>query len=193
MASRNLHRSPTIAILTHSPILKDAQADARRHHCWWLSAVSSDRSSGLPVDTGLELQYQKLSVVPILQLHHRQELTEQAPAVEVEVVCLGVGRYAVVYFVRELLSRYPADGDGECSDEKGKDEESNNWSTMDRGDGRLRVKTDCARAKTSVWGEKREYGRVHTVKCLRKSNLDEEALEAQMVEVCIALTYLFSS
>jgi hypothetical protein len=85
-------------------------------------------------------------------------------AAELEVVRkLGSGSYAVVYLVREVLSRSAGSG----SDE-------------DHGAvGRLDLDEVASRKSASI-----EYGQEFALKCLSKLNLeDEEALNAQMSEV----------
>ena len=91
---------------------------------------------------------------------------EPEPALEFEVVKrLGSGSYAVVYQVREVLERRDLSDDG-CF-----------GGRMDGPDGEQST-------------EKRVYGGEFAVKCLSKANLDEEALEAQMVEVWFTLRSL---
>ena len=85
----------------------------------------------------------------------------EEPAREFEVVRrLGAGSYAVVYLVKEVLYRPPpsrSDDGHEIMDEE-----------------------DFRRPSTV-------YGREYAIKCLSKADLDEEALEAQMAEVCCFL------
>ncbi|KIJ67859.1 hypothetical protein HYDPIDRAFT_25325 [Hydnomerulius pinastri MD-312] len=82
-------------------------------------------------------------------------------AKEFEVVRrLGTGSYAVVYLVREVLSRTAPSEDGHCG-------------VLDFGEG-------AAQSKSYI-----TYGRDFALKCLSKANLDEEALAAQMSEVTI--------
>ncbi|KAH7926529.1 hypothetical protein BV22DRAFT_1008854 [Leucogyrophana mollusca] len=81
-------------------------------------------------------------------------------AKEFEVVRrLGTGSYAVVYLVREVLSRSIPSEDGHVG-------------TLDF-DGPSKAKSYTT------------YGRDFALKCLSKANLDEEALAAQMSEVTI--------
>lgn len=101
---------------------------------------------------------------------------EGIPAKEFEVVRkLGTGSYAVVYLVREVLTRRPPllasptfsseDGHGVAAVGK-----------MDMSDhGHHRQDSEV---------EDRVYGREYAIKVLSKANLDEEALEAQLFEVC---------
>ena len=87
------------------------------------------------------------------------------PANEFQVVRrLGAGSYAVVYLVKEVLSRPPPSDDG-------------HMSTI----GQMELDS---RLSDTV------YGREYAIKCLSKANLDEEALAAQMTEV--RLSSLFS-
>jgi hypothetical protein len=93
-------------------------------------------------------------------------LTHHQPQPQFEVVKrLGAGSYVVVYQVKEVLLRWEYSNDG-CI-----------GGRMDGPDGEQMV-------------ESREYGRQYAVKCLSKVNLDEEALEAQMVEVLCFLLLL---
>ncbi|KAH7888624.1 kinase-like protein [Phlebopus sp. FC_14] len=72
---------------------------------------------------------------------------------------LGTGSYAVVYLVREVLSRSPPSEDGHCG-------------VLDIGD------SPPSNSYTT-------YGRDFALKCLSKANLDQDALAAQMSEVTI--------
>ncbi|KAG6375430.1 kinase-like protein [Boletus reticuloceps] len=72
---------------------------------------------------------------------------------------LGTGSYAVVYLVREVLSRAQPSEDGHCG-------------IMDFG--------ELPHSKSYI-----TYGRDFALKCLSKANLDQEALAAQMTEVTI--------
>ena len=101
----------------------------------------------------------------LLQDHHiclspapvSQATTNFGLAKEFEVVRkLGTGSYAVVYLVREVLSRPQPSEDGHCG-------------ALDLG--------DVTRPKSYV-----TYGRDFALKCLSKANLDEDALAAQMTE-----------
>lgn len=96
---------------------------------------------------------------------------DEEPATEFEVVRqLGTGSYAVVYLVREVLSRPPPSEDGHMP----------MMGPMELDDKFVR------RPETA-------YGREYAIKCLSKANLDEEALAAQMSEVritCRSHTFL---
>ncbi|KAF9237500.1 kinase-like protein [Melanogaster broomeanus] len=88
------------------------------------------------------------------------ENSEFGLAKEFEVIRrLGTGSYAVVYLVREVLSRTVPSEDGHCG-------------ILDFG--------EAPRSKSYV-----TYGRDFALKCLSKANLDEDALVAQMTEVTI--------
>ncbi|KAL4078322.1 hypothetical protein V8B97DRAFT_1865727 [Scleroderma yunnanense] len=89
------------------------------------------------------------------------QLHDNSPGIasEFEVIRkLGTGSYAVVYLVREVLSRTTPSEDGHCG-------------TLDLGD---------TPNKSYV-----SYGREFALKCLSKANLDEDALAAQLSEVTI--------
>ncbi|TFK25524.1 CAMK/CAMK-unique protein kinase [Coprinopsis marcescibilis] len=106
------------------------------------------------VGEGLELHDEILRLVGFAN-----EADANAPAQEFEVVrVLGTGSYAVVYLVREVLSRPPPSEDGHMS----------TIGSMDM-DGIPQA----------------VYGREYAIKLLSKANLDEEALAAQMSEVTI--------
>lgn len=111
------------------------------------------------VGEGISLQGEPIRLV---SMPTSSEL--EAPAQEFEVVRqLGTGSYAVVYLVREVLSRPPLHSqDGHMS-----------LDGMELDDKQSRQQFT-------------EYGREYAIKCLSKSNLDEEALAAQMSEVCIS-------
>lgn len=84
------------------------------------------------------------------------------PAKEFEVVRrLGTGSYAVVYLVREVLSRSPSSDDGH-----------GHISLL----GSMEMDGPISQQGT-------EYGREFAIKCLSKANLDDDALAAQMSEV----------
>lgn len=81
-------------------------------------------------------------------------------AKEFEVVRkLGTGSYAVVYLVREVLSRAQPSEDGHCG-------------ALDLGE------LTCSKSYIT-------YGRDFALKCLSKANLDQDALAAQMTEVSL--------
>ena len=90
------------------------------------------------------------------------------PAREFEVVRkLGTGSYAVVYLVREVLSRPQPSDDGHAA-------------TLGRMDF-----DDVSSGHSST-----EYGREYAIKVLSKANLDQEALTAQLFEVSSAYMHV---
>lgn len=114
---------------------------------------------GDAVGDGSLLQGEPIRVVPLGSNPRVPEHEE--PAKEFEVVRrLGAGSYAVVYLVLEVLYRPPPSADGHIL-----------VGQMD---------SDDIRRPGTV------YGREYAIKCLSKANLDEEALAAQMSEVCPA-------
>jgi serine/threonine protein kinase len=87
----------------------------------------------------------------------------RGPAREFEVVRrLGSGSYAVVYLVKEVLSHSVPSEDG-------------HMSTI----GPMEFDGNLSRRSAET-----VYGREYAIKCLSKANLDEEALDAQLTEVC---------
>ncbi|KAG8213998.1 CAMK/CAMK-unique protein kinase [Butyriboletus roseoflavus] len=103
------------------------------------------------------LQGHHIRLSPALVSHDN---TDFGLAKEFEVVRkLGTGSYAVVYLVREVLSRAQPSEDGHCG-------------VLDFG--------EPTRSKTCI-----TYGRDFALKCLSKANLDQDALAAQMTEVTI--------
>lgn len=123
-------------------------------------------SPGDIVGDGIPLQGELLHLVP-------NQSAEQAPfadylASEFQVVKkLGTGSYAVVYLVREVLSRSPPSEDDHVY--PGGRLEFDDISSM--------------RAPT-------EYGREYAIKLLSKADLDEEDLYAQLSEVTCPLCHL---
>lgn len=90
------------------------------------------------------------------------DLELREPTKEFEVVRrLGSGSYAVVYLVKEVLSRSLPSEDGHMSI------------------GSMEFDGNLSRRSETV------YGREYAIKCLSKANLDEEALDAQLTEVTI--------
>ncbi|EIW63030.1 kinase-like protein [Trametes versicolor FP-101664 SS1] len=113
------------------------------------------------VGEGLTLQGEVIQRVPISSSEPRVD--DDEPAKEFEVVRkLGSGSYAVVYLVREVLSRPQPSDDGHAI----------TIGRMDLDDG-------------SPGNQSTEYGREYAIKVLSKANLDEEALEAQLFEATI--------
>lgn len=128
------------------------------------STVSDILYPGDLIGEGLSLQGESVRVVPLSSSQaHLDASASEEPAKEFEVIrLLGTGSYAVVYHVREVLSRKPLSEDGHSL-----------LGRMDMDDSSIR--------RPSV-----EYGREYAIKCLSKANLDEEALEAQTFEVCLS-------
>lgn len=135
------------------PSLKSAVAGENRYSWSSGSAIEDILSPGDFVGEGLDLQGERLRPLSV------SDRNREWPAQEFEVVKkLGSGSYAIVYLVREVLSRgAPFSDDGHCA-------------------GRLDFDDAASRKST-------EYGREYAMKCLSKANLDDEALEAQMTEV----------
>ncbi|CDO69298.1 hypothetical protein BN946_scf184976.g17 [Trametes cinnabarina] len=130
------------------------------------SSVSSDSvdvlAQGDLVGEGLSLQGEVITRVPISSSEPRVDHDE--PAKEFEVVRkLGSGSYAVVYLVREVLSRPQPSDDGHAIA----------IGRMDMDDG------------SPGHHQSTEYGREYAIKVLSKANLDEEALMAQLFEATI--------
>jgi serine/threonine protein kinase len=121
------------------------------------SHVEDILSPGDIVGEGIPLQDELLCLVPNQSADHREL------ASEFRVVSkLGTGSYAVVYLVREVLSRSPPSEDDHVYP-----------------GGRLELDdASSMRAPT-------EYGREYAVKLLSKANLDEEELYAQLPEATI--------
>ena len=123
------------------------------------SSIVDVLSQGDLVGDGLYLQGEIISRVPISSSEPRVDYDE--PAKEFEVVRkLGTGSYAVVYLVREVLSRPLPSDDGHAIA----------VGRMDLDDG-------------SFGNQSTEYGREYAIKVLSKANLDEDALTAQLFEV----------
>lgn len=129
------------------------------------SAVEDFLFPGDLIGEGLSLQGETVRVLPCSSNPaHIDGLGHEEPAKEFEVIrLLGSGSYAVVYHVREVLSRKPVSEDGH--------------SLLGRMDF-----DDASSRRSSV-----EYGREYAIKCLSKANLDEEALEAQLFEVTLSV------
>lgn len=134
------------------------------------SVVADVLAPGDLVGEGLPLQGETIVRVPISSSEPRADYDD--PAKEFEVVrMLGTGSYAVVYLVREVLSRPrspPSD------DEHGVAVAG----SMEMDDGYF------ARHHAV------EYGREYAIKVLSKANLDQDALDAQLFEVCCFRVYI---
>ncbi|TCD64879.1 hypothetical protein EIP91_003545 [Steccherinum ochraceum] len=144
------------------------------------------------VGDGLTLQGELIRRVPITphssaaSMFSRDDLSldeeirserERIPAKEFEVVRkLGTGSYAVVYLVREVLSR----GGSMLSSPTVSSEDGHGVAavgSMDMSDdGHFREEED------------RVYGREYAIKVLSKANLDQGELEAQLFEATIHQT-----
>lgn len=125
-------------------------------------ALEDVLAAGDIVGEGATLQDETITLVSIGDpVSVRSDTPDyEQPAKEFEVVRrLGAGSYAVVYLVCEVLYRPPPSEDGHT------------FGTLDLDD------VSSQRPKTV-------YGREYALKCLSKANLDEEALAAQMSEVC---------
>ncbi|CCM00064.1 uncharacterized protein FIBRA_02091 [Fibroporia radiculosa] len=130
-----------------------------------IASVAMDvLAQGDLVGEGLTLQGEMIIRVPISSSEPRVD--DDEPAKEFEVVRrLGTGSYAVVYLVREVLSRTasPSSDDGHGAAVAGR---------MELDD--------------SYFGHRSPvYGREYAVKLLSKANLDEDALSAQLFEATI--------
>lgn len=124
------------------------------------STLEDVLAPGDVVGEGLELQGETIRLVS-----STLDTNCDPPAQEFEVVRrLGTGSYAVVYLVREVLSRPPSSDDG-------------HMSIM----GSMELDGKPTRHPQTI------YGREFAIKLLSKANLDEEELEAQMSEVCFLL------
>ncbi|PPQ74500.1 hypothetical protein CVT26_007961 [Gymnopilus dilepis] len=116
-------------------------------------AIDDVLAPGDLVGHGLYLQGEQIRLVS----NGAPDASHREPAQELEVIKrLGAGSYAVVYLVREVLSRSPPSEDGHMS----------TIGLMDFDNKPATV-----------------YGREYAVKCLSKANLDDEALAVQMSEV----------
>ena len=137
------------------PRLPSAHPPSSRHSTSGSSFVEDVLAPGDIIGEGILLQdhHIHLSPAPVSQAS-----TDFGLAKEFEVVRkLGTGSYAVVYLVREVLSRTLPSEDGHCG-------------ALDLGD-------------TSHSTSYVTYGRDFALKCLSKANLDQDALAAQMSEV----------
>ncbi|KAF7790426.1 hypothetical protein EIP86_001381 [Pleurotus ostreatoroseus] len=119
------------------------------------------------VGEGLLLQNETVYKVPIRGSVARPASEEPMPTFEV-VRLLGTGSYAVVYLVREVLHLAPV-----VTSDDGMD--------LDMSlDGHSVRDLDISQVKSE-----NEYGREYAIKVLSKSNLDQDALDAQLVEATI--------
>lgn len=151
--------SGTVPVAQSSPAIPSALSQ-----CASLGASSTIEDVLAPGDVvgeGLPLQNDLVRLVS-----STPHADGDPPAQEFEVVRrLGAGSYAVVYLVREVLSRPVPSEDG-------------HMSTI----GAMEIDGNTRQAHTI-------YGREFAIKLLSKANLDEEALEAQMSEVRVCSLY----
>ena len=124
-----------------------------RHSSFGSSLIEDVLAPGDIIGPGILLQGHLIRPASTALL--RDNTPGIAPEFEV-IRKLGTGSYAVVYHVREVLSRPIPSEDGHCG-------------TLDLGD-----------TPTSSYVS---YGREFALKCLSKANLDEDALAAQLSEV----------
>lgn len=132
----------------------------------------------------------------------RVSSAKEEPAAELEVVRrLGAGSYAIVYLVREVLHHPPPGILGGLDGNKDRRESRNGngvddldlWELSDMDldsdllelDGMRRQKENDDSVCEKVY-----YGKEYAVKVLSKAGMDEEALEAQLVEVCIFVSLI---
>ncbi|KAH9991761.1 kinase-like domain-containing protein [Russula vinacea] len=125
------------------------------------SHVEDLLSPGDIVGEGIPLQGELLRLVPNQSAEHAPIADHQELAPEFQVVSkLGTGSYAIVYLVREVLSRSPPSEDDHVYP-----------------GGRLEL-DDAASMRSS------EYGREYAIKLLSKADVDEEEL-IQLTEATI--------
>ncbi|SRR6266404_3492687 len=131
------------------------------------SQIEDVLTHGDIVGEGIPLEGEPLRLVANHSAEHVPAADHQEPA-EFEVVRkLGTGSYAVVYLVREVLSRSPPSEDDHIYP-----------------GGRLELDDSFASRSPPT-----EYGREFAIKLLSKADLDEEESVAQLAEVC-PLAYL---
>lgn len=154
LSSRELSSPYSSSPVPRRPSLPVATNGETRNSWSSYSAIEDILSPGELVGEGIVLQGEVVWSALV-----SDRASQQGTGKEFEVVRkLGSGSYAVVYLVREVLSRgTPFSDDGHCA-------------------GRLDLDDALPRKST-------EYGREYAIKCLSKANLDEENLEAQMAEV----------
>lgn len=142
-------RSPYISSRPHASTLT-APADA----------IEVVLAPGDTVGEGCSLQGEPIRLLSISshRVSHDPQPSDPAPQLEV-IRRLGSGSYAVVYLVKEVLSRPVPSEDGH----------------IDVGPFDLDGHPSCPPQTV--------YGRKYAIKCLSKANLDTEALDAQLTEV----------
>ncbi|KAL5507490.1 hypothetical protein ACEPAH_6946 [Sanghuangporus vaninii] len=160
-------------------------------------------SPGDRVGTGLTLQGEVLH--PVFSDNENARRDKEEPATELEVVRrLGAGSYAIVYLVREVLHHPPPgvldglnddDDDGDNTTDRSRpgndrrlSDELELWdvpSELDLDSDPLEL--DGMRRKKDVDNDANKiyYGKEYAVKVLSKVGMDDEALEAQLVEANI--------
>ncbi|KAI0267023.1 hypothetical protein BC834DRAFT_872193 [Gloeopeniophorella convolvens] len=127
------------------------------------SHIEDILSHGDIVGEGILLQGEPLRFVPNPSADQNPLVDYLEPATEFEVVRkLGTGSYAVVYLVREVLSRSPPSEDDHFYPS-----------------GRLELDDGPAQRPPT------EYGREYAIKLLSKADLNEEDLVAQLTEATI--------
>ena len=150
-----------MSIPTHLPAsssirhpLPPSRSVTARHSSFGSSIIEDVLAPGDIIGPGIPLQGHLIRPASTsLQLHDNSS----GIASEFEVIReLGTGSYAIVYLVREVLSRSAPSEDGHCG-------------TLDLGD--------------TPYTPYVSYGREFALKCLSKANLDEDALAAQLSEV----------
>ena len=140
-------RSPYISSRTHASALA-APADP----------IEDVLAPGDTVGEGCFLQGEQIRLLSISSHRHDPQPTDPAPQLEV-IRRLGSGSYAVVYLVKEVLSRPAPSEDGHIDV------------------GPFDLDGHSSGPSQTV------YGRKYAIKCLSKANLDTEALGAQLTEV----------
>lgn len=159
------HQLPSPIPRSPHPLASNLSSyDAKSYGSSNSSVVADVLAPGDLVGDGLPLQGETIVRVPISSSEPRADYDD--PAKEFEVVrMLGTGSYAVVYLVREVLSR-------PCS--PASDDEHGVAVT-----GSMEMDDDYFARHRAV-----EYGREYAIKVLSKANLDRDALDAQLFEVC---------
>jgi hypothetical protein len=133
-----------------------------KNHSSLSSHIENVLSQGDIVGEGIPLLGEPLRLVSNRFAEHVPAVDHQEPVTEFEVVRkLGTGSYAVVYHVREVLSRSPPSEDDHFYP-----------------GGRLEF-DDVSLSRSPPT----EYGREYAIKLLSKADLDEEELAAQLTEV----------
>ncbi|OCB88436.1 kinase-like protein [Sanghuangporus baumii] len=162
-------------------------------------------SPGDRVGAGLTLQGEVLH--PVFSDNENARRDKEEPATELEVVRrLGAGSYAIVYLVREVLHHPPPgmldglnddddddDGDNIADRSRPRDgrrlsEELELWdvpSELDLDSDPLELDGMRRKKDGDTEANKVYYGKEYAVKVLSKVGMDDEALEAQLVEANI--------